>query len=52
MKDLFQTETPKKLYELTKEQKIKLMQVAASDPDYLERCYTIQKEFNEIEKQQ
>lgn len=39
-----------KLYELEKEQKIKLMQFAASDSDYLERCDTIQKEFNEIEK--
>ena len=32
-----------------KEQKIKMMQFAASDPDYLERCNTIQKEFEAIE---
>ena len=32
-----------------KEQKIKMMQFAASDPDYLERCNTIQKEFEVIE---
>ena len=38
-----------KLYEFEKEQKIKMMQFAASDPDYLERCNTIQKEFETIE---
>ena len=38
-----------KLYEFEKEQKIKMMQFAASDPDYLERCNTIQKEFEAIE---
>ena len=37
------------LYEFEKEQKIKMMQFAASDPDYLERCTTIQKEFEVIE---
>ena len=26
-----------------------MMQFAASDPDYLERCTTIQKEFEAIE---
>lgn len=26
-----------------------MMQFAASDPDYLERCNTIQKEFEAIE---
>lgn len=38
-----------KLYEFEKEQKLKMMQFAASDPDYLERCNTIQKEFEGIE---
>lgn len=38
-----------KLYEFEKEQKLKMMQFAASDPDYLERCNTIQKEFEAIE---
>ena len=38
-----------KLYEFEKEQKIKMMEFAASDPDYIERCNTIQKEFEAIE---
>lgn len=38
-----------KLYEFEKEQKLKMMQFAASDPDYLERCNIIQKEFEQID---
>lgn len=38
-----------KLYEFEKEQKLKMMQFAASDPDYQERCRTIQQEFDAIE---
>ena len=38
-----------KLHEFEKEQKLKMMQFAAKDPDYQERCRIIQKEFEAIE---